>query len=88
MSTEWGPWITHDGKGCPCVGQYVHFFELLSTGGVESDFVIAGARGGKSWDWSNAPEYTRIIRYRIRKPLGMAILQAIVKSPERELETT
>ena len=23
MSEQWGPWIEHDGKGCPCLGQWV-----------------------------------------------------------------
>ena len=23
MSEEWGPWVEHDGKGCPCRGMIV-----------------------------------------------------------------
>lgn len=24
MDEQWGPWIVHDGSGCPCVGMFVH----------------------------------------------------------------
>lgn len=23
MEEDWGPWIEHDGKGCPCAGMHV-----------------------------------------------------------------
>ncbi len=81
MTDEWGPWIEHDGKGCPCVGEFVHTvhhhgYEFLG---------IAGSGGGRSWDWSNAPWYSRIIRYRIRKPRGLTILEGLLENlPEME----
>lgn len=78
MSNEWGPWIEHDGKGCPCVGQYVHVVVVNSYGFEKETFVIAGSQGGKSWDWRNAPKYTRIIRYRIHKPRGLTILENLI----------
>jgi hypothetical protein len=71
MSEEWGPWIDHDGRGCPCVGEYAE--RIHSTGYV----VIGIIRfGGHSWHWRAG--YTRVIRYRIRKPKGMVILESLI----------
>lgn len=90
MSDEWGPWIEHDGKGCPCVGKFVHV--VFDRPGISPDgtitseeFGIAGQHGGESWLW--LPVYTRVIRYRIRKPRGLTILEELLQSlpaPERE----
>jgi len=85
---EWGPWIEHDGLGCPCVGQYVHV--LLDTIGMDEltgdcsdeSWGIAGDNGGESWDWSNGNWCAEIIRYRIRKPKGMQILQGLLRDVE------
>lgn len=76
---EWGPWIDHDGKGCPCVGMMVHVVLVNQFGFEKEMIVIAGSMGGESWEWVNAPKYKRIIRYRIRKPKGMAILEGILR---------
>jgi len=84
--SEWGPWIEHDGKGCPCVGHYVDVFGQSSFAG---DYTGSGwCQIGAGWlccfDWGNYGKLvngavaTRIIRYRIRRPKGMAILNAIL----------
>ena len=84
---EWGPWIEHDGKGCPCVGQYVNAlhddsdFPLII---VKDFFGIAGGGGGRSWDWNNSDRFTRVIRYRIRKPKGLQLLTDILREVERD----
>lgn len=90
----WGPWIEHDGKGCPCVGMYVqaeHVNIILSEG-------IAGLSDGKCWTYGNKQDMVTwtigsngkrgipVIRYRIRKPKGLTLLEEIAKNPERELE--
>ena len=84
--TEWGPWIEHDGKGCPCVGQYVQAERTT----FKIDECIAGADAirdygsanvcGSAWVWIKHPDLNNdwFIRYRIRKPLGMVILEAIL----------
>ena len=82
MSDEWGPWIEHDGSGCPCLGMYVHV--EYSDGSEE--FAIAGSNGGQSWFSSSRS--LKIIRYRIRKPRGMQILQQLVENPPKELVHT
>lgn len=84
---EWGPWIEHDGKGCPCVGQYVH---IVRRDGREA-FAVAGSQchaagvlpngGPSAWLWAEWPGYQSdsvIIRYRIRRPKGMAILEQLL----------
>lgn len=83
---SWGPWIEHDGKGCPCVGQWVRAVEELRTGEFREHEFVAGSGGGFSWDWqwSNrvVPGFgtyaTRILRYRIRKPRGLTILEDLI----------
>lgn len=72
---EWGPWIEHDGRGCPCLGQYVQVQNRDRKGTWEG---IAGSEGGLSWDWSNAFLFDPVIRYRIRKPRGLTILQDLI----------
>ena len=98
MSEEWGPWIEHDGKGCPCVGKYVEV-ELRNGKTIEA---IAGSecrRAGVSvdgdrsaWVWLARSDYlkqTEVIRYRIRRPRGLTILQDLIENlpaPVRETE--
>ena len=92
----WGPWIEHDGKGCPCPGAYVGVVREFRGAGE----IIAGAqfdgteaRWGSSWHWAVQPvnelgqHWDRILRYRVRKPRGLAILEerlALVGAPQRE----
>lgn len=93
MSGEWGHWIEHDGKGCPvAVGTVVEAtFENLA-GEVGDEVVTVGAKGGFSWDWSyfGKPPYPgakyaeRIIRYRLRKPRGLTVLEGLLENlPEK-----
>lgn len=63
MADVWGPWIEHDGKGCPCVGMWV----CVEWRNGDTSEGIAGSGGGSSWDWSNTWS-DHIIRYRIRRP--------------------
>ena len=80
---EWGPWIEHDGRKCPVVGQFAHMIDVCDIAKDEQHFFgIAGSMGGDSWDWKNSPQCTRIIRYRIRKPRGMAILEQALQAQE------
>lgn len=91
--SEWGPWIEHDGKGCPCVGVYGQ--AVKSGAGVatfpdgseervwEGIFVADMA----SWDWRNflnagdrGGRVPKVIRYRIRKPRGMTILESLLEN--------
>jgi len=73
---EWGPWVIHDGKGCPvrrgtivevvCEDRFGYTMRHVSC-------VDGGAYS--SWDWSHYPELKRILRYRERKPRGLSLLE-------------
>ncbi len=90
MSEQWGPWIEHDGKGCPCVGKMVEVVEKYSG----HKFLIAGAGfdgteswTGSSWHWAliqkdptDGVDWDPIIRYRVRKP--RALLDLIERARE------
>lgn len=78
MSDEWGPWIEHDGKGCPCVGMYVHVVFNMSNDfiGVAGVSPLFNMTNGGSWNWRAG--FDPIIRYRIRKPRGLIILQSLI----------
>jgi len=78
---SWGPWIQHTGDGCPCVGQYGQFVSFWGSDRETVSEGIAGLKGGRSWDWSNWPAFTMIVRYRIRKPAALQTLLNIAASP-------
>ena len=92
MSEEWGPWIEHDGRGCPCVGRYVQVeFDdgqvAEGVAGVSSAQAIAdGFDPLVSWKWALVATENwlfiaaRIIRYRIRKPRALKQLRDLVES--------
>lgn len=80
---EFGPWIAHDGKGCPCEGQVV---KIELRGGMVIGPYIAGSRGAKelagnpSHDgWVHLPKSFDVVRYRIKKPRGLTLLEEILK---------
>ena len=80
MSEQWGPWIEHDGLGCPVRGQWVQAegqgMAREGIAGSDGDrSVLLGFNRDGSWDWSNGPDCWRIERYRIRRP--RALLQLI-----------
>ncbi len=102
MNEEWGPWIEHDGAGCPCVGMWVQTERI----GTTSNWIGGGKvihRNGKkaicegratdnpNWYWAEFggvhPDgglVSKILRYRIRKPRGLTILEELlVNLPER-----
>lgn len=87
MSDEqWGPWIEHDGKGCPCVGMWVQCEVESRVTLLNVDATVLGDRlleyrplvGGlhRSWHWK--PGFNAILRYRIRKPKGLTMLESIL----------
>lgn len=88
-SEEWGPWIEHDGRGCPCVGLTV--MAELKNGIIEGPF-IAGKDAieslgspnviGSAWVHKKHPHYNNnwIIRYRIRKPRALRQLIEMVEN--------
>lgn len=98
MSEEWGPWIEHDGKGCPVRGMVIEAVWLVQRFSRETANEVdgqvvwvcpedAGADPNDScWVWKlwNGhpvclnPDLGPIIRYRIRKPRGLVLLEGIL----------
>lgn len=84
MSEQWGPWIEHDGKGCPLPAEVFVEVKLAN----EQEFVGALPAAAKKpdvfnpWFWENLPpeawEY-RVIRYRVRKPRALQDLIKLVE---------
>lgn len=78
---EWGPWIEHDGTGCPCVGHAVHVKYRWSgenpDGSISDERVYVASSESWSWVWGQ-DGINEVIRYRIRKPRGMAVLESIL----------
>lgn len=89
MTDHWSPWIEHDGGECPASVRCYYVQALGETPRgrhkVVESWVIRG--DGMSWDWTNFgavnPDTNkrvgRILRYRIRRPRGMAVLDAIAR---------
>lgn len=85
MGDEWGPWIEHDGKGCP-----VARGTLVQVERRDGEVAVLRALtngvpelgGDCLFDrWVHLPKPKDIIRYRVRKPRGVSILEGIVANP-------
>ncbi len=90
MTDEWGPWINHDGNGCPCVGEWVHriYNKMaldLSDGKMkaEKEGFVRNAQS-PCWKWTYG--FARVIRYRIRKPRGLTILESLLENLPDEVD--
>jgi hypothetical protein len=76
----WGPWIEHDGKGCPCHPECTTDVWLRRE--CTPKFCPRPAR---EWDWPWGGDVGGdVIHYRILKPRGMTILEGLLENlPER-----
>lgn len=88
MSEEWGPWIEHDQSGIPVpIGTIVHrvFDEPVKAGDAVGNVeYIDAVREDERGSWSGNPYAVQVIRYRIRKPRGMEVLEALLANlPEK-----
>lgn len=83
----WGPWIKHDGKGCPVAG---HTVEVMCRWAGETVFASCKTDGGGgSWWWNlvggvptchdgwSAP----VIRYRVWRGDAFEKLASIAENP-------
>lgn len=82
---EWSDWIEHDGKGYPDLqdGVVAEVTERANEhgpsykiGDVRTGVVIITSKINAPWFRGKA--IADIIRYRIRKPRGMAVLESIL----------
>lgn len=84
---EWGPWIEHDGKGCPVPdGVWCHrVFDGPARG---SDPTVHGACEDVSpveseweahaWNWTKG--WVRIVRYRTLRPRALQQLREMIET--------
>lgn len=86
---EWGPWVEHDGKKCPVIGQYVQCETDRDVKRVLCDATIISPRvletiprtgTGKSWLWSEDKRFAKIVRYRVKKPKGLKMLEQLIQN--------
>jgi hypothetical protein len=78
---EWGPWIEHDGSDkCPFQpGMFVQTVDIK-------------AKYERCWTGFIFPEFLRlfgwnfVIRYRIRKPRGLTILEGLLENLPNEVD--
>ena len=73
---DWGPWVIHNGKGCPLPSGTV--VEVVSEDGFGFAKREIGAVTGGSYSsgsWQHYPELKRIIRYRAKRPKGLLMLE-------------
>ena len=93
MSDEWGPWIEHDGEHVPDLG--AAFIDAWVWGVWEK--AQRRAPDGPPFrvqfrademhpdNWIIGPnDCCLVVRYRIRKPRGLTILEAIAENPREE----
>ena len=88
--SEWGPLIEHDGMGRPVpFGTYLH---VIAKNGDEQYGRLKNTVGGKHsyFEWHaviavHGNDDSCIVRYRIRKPRGMEILEGILSDLPEEV---
>ena len=81
--SEWGGWVLHDGKGCPVNGMYIRVVGETVDGDLFEQEGWCRNIDLTAWDWSNFGKWddkhnwitSRVLRYRIRKPRGLQILE-------------
>jgi hypothetical protein len=80
---EWGPWILHDGKGCPLqVGTIAEVVCEDRFGFTMRQVSLVCGGEYSSWNWTYFPELKRIIRYREKKPKGLQMLEGFLATKD------
>lgn len=79
---QWGPWIEHDGRGGKhLAGEWLH---IIGADGRQGEGMLRFGCGPASlWHWDTLTMknyHKRVIRYRIRKPRGLTILQELIEN--------
>lgn len=85
MDSVWGPWIVHDGSGCPLpAGTIVEVVYEDRFGYKSASIGCTDGSGYSSWDWTYYPELKKILRYREKKPKALEQLRELVASLDDE----
>lgn len=94
MTDEWGPWIEHDGRGCPVRGMMVEIIRRNGSGfGPYRAYTLSvgnPTEGDPQEDnWVHLPKPRDIIRYRVRRPKALQQLIQMVENlpaPSKQYE--
>lgn len=82
MSDEWGPWVEHIPGPCPLiVGQFVEVIEIgrLLKKRRRCGRVSSATVSSPAWfECSPFGRFEQVLRYRIRKPRGLTILENLI----------
>lgn len=91
--TEWGPWIEHTPGPCPVQpGNYIGVETLCRVRGVcyQEGLLTVHVATAENWCSDGSGPWARILRFRIRKPKGLTILEEaleqIAANPKEEVE--
>lgn len=79
MQNAWGPWVVHDGKGCPVPPGTIVEVVFEDRFGYQNRAI--GTPDGdsySSWNWEHFPELKKIVRYRKKNPKGLEMLREII----------
>ncbi len=94
---EWGPWIDHDGKGCPVKGMFVHavFIDgseyIGITRGLGGSWTYGDVDDVSTWSPPNLSKNKHfdkcrpIIKYRVKKPKGLTILEELLQKVDDKI---
>jgi hypothetical protein len=89
MSDEWGPWIEHDGAHIPTEFVVGDVVQLLAENNQTGTLSVSAPRQVQpedfvrhNWFWGEGTH--DVLRYRIRKPRGLTILEGLLETlPEQ-----
>ena len=84
MSEEWGPWVDHDGRGIPpgiVEGLYICVDLKFQASGrmTRCEGRVTRAAIAPVW-WVWGASEGDVIRYRIRKPRGLTVLEGLLEN--------
>lgn len=85
---DWGPWVDHDGRGCPLVGRVWIAVQGYAPGfEVRTDEDWSTNYSPEAWDSSfqgkvdeDGETWGLIIRYRVRRPKALRDLIDLVET--------
>lgn len=80
---DWGPWVVHDGRGCPLPAGTIVEVVCEDRFGFALRRILT-VHGGdySSWNWAHYPKLMRVIRYREKKPKGLQLLETRLKTQD------
>jgi hypothetical protein len=91
MSYEWGPWIEHDGAHIPTefvVGDVVQLLAENNQTGTLNESVPRQVQpedfARYNWFWGESTH--DVLRYRIRKPRGLTILEGLLETLSEQVD--